>query len=58
MIITTRQQREALKRIWMRGTDERTYKQLRRDVIGGHDCLMLHWAGMWLGIERDGYTHS
>jgi hypothetical protein len=58
MIITTREQREALKRIWMRGTDERTYKQLRRDVIGGHDCLMLHWAGMWLGIERDGYTHS
>lgn len=41
-----------------RGTDQRTYKQLRRDVIGGHDCLMLHWAGMWLGIERDGYTHS
>jgi hypothetical protein len=58
MIITTREQREALKRIWMRGTDQRTYKQLRRDVIGGHDCLMLHWAGMWLGIERDGYTHS
>lgn len=58
MIITTREQREALKRIWMRGTDERTYKQLRRDVIGGHDCLMLNWAGMWLGIERDGYTHS
>jgi hypothetical protein len=58
MIITTRKQREALKRIWMRGTDQRTYKQLRRDVIGGHDCLMLHWAGMWLGIERDGYTHS
>jgi hypothetical protein len=58
MIITTREQREALKRIWMRGTDERTYKQLRRDVLEGHDCLMLSWAGMWLGIERDGYTHS
>jgi hypothetical protein len=58
MITTTREQREALKRIYMRGTDQRTYKQLRRDVIGGHDCLMLHWAGMWLGIERDGYTHS
>ena len=58
MIITTREQRAALKRIWMRGTDGRTYKQLRRDVMGGHDCLMLEWAGMWLGIERDGYTHS
>ena len=58
MIATTREQREALKRIWMRGTDERTYRQLRRDVVGGNDCLMLRWAGMWLGIERDGYTHS
>ena len=58
MIATTREQRAALKRIWMRGTDERTYRQLRRDAVGGNDCLMLHWAGMWLGIERDGYTHS
>ena len=54
----TRKQREALKRIWSRGADGRTYRQLRRDVVLGHDCLMLKWAGMWLGIERDGYTHS
>jgi hypothetical protein len=20
--------------------------------------IMLHWCGMWLGIEPDGYTHS
>jgi hypothetical protein len=58
MIITTRAQRTALKRIWLRWADERTYRELRRDVLGGHDCLMLQWAGMWLGIERDGYTHS
>jgi predicted NBD/HSP70 family sugar kinase len=58
MINTTRAQRTALKRIWMRGADERTYRELRRDVLVGHDCLMLRWAGMWLGIERDGYTHS
>lgn len=24
----------------------------------GYDCIMIHWGGMWLGIERDGYTHS
>ena len=54
----TRKQREALKRIWMRGADERTYRQMRRDVVLGHDCIMLKWAGMWLGIETDGYTHS
>jgi len=58
MVITTRAQREALKRIWLRGADQRTYRQLRRDVLPGYDCVMLQWAGMWLGIERDGYTHS
>lgn len=24
----------------------------------GDDCVMVPWAGMWLGIETDGYTHS
>jgi hypothetical protein len=24
----------------------------------GIPCIMLPWAGMWLGIERDGYCHS
>lgn len=58
MPVITREQRLALKRIHARGADGRTYRQLRRDVHYGHDCLMLRWAGMWLGIERDGYTHS
>lgn len=22
------------------------------------DIVMVPWAGMWLGIETDGYTHS
>jgi hypothetical protein len=22
------------------------------------DYIVIHWCGMWLGIERDGYTHS
>lgn len=22
------------------------------------DCVMFAYAGMWMGIERDGYTHS
>lgn len=21
-------------------------------------CVMIQWKGMWLGIEKDGYTHS
>jgi hypothetical protein len=37
-----------------------TYRQFRRTVIPcyGDTCIMVPWAGMWLGIERDGYTHS
>lgn len=35
-----------------------TYLQFRRLVSYGWDCLMVPWAGMWLGIEKDGYTHS
>lgn len=58
MVITTRAQREALKRIHQRGADQRTYRQLRAAVLPGSDCVMVQWAGMWLGIERDGYTHS
>ena len=58
MPVITREQRLALKRIHARGADDRTYREIRKAVHYGHDCLMLHWAGMWLGIERDGYTHS
>lgn len=35
-----------------------TYRQFRRAVYPGWDCIMLPWQGMWLGIEPDGYTHS
>jgi hypothetical protein len=26
--------------------------------IDGYGCIMIPWNGMWLGIEKDGYTHS
>lgn len=35
-----------------------TYRQFRRGVQPGPGCVMVQWAGMWLGIEPDGYTHS
>lgn len=35
-----------------------TYREFRKTVQEGFDCLMVKWAGMWLGIERDGYVHS
>lgn len=25
---------------------------------GFNDCVMFGYAGMWMGIERDGYAHS
>ena len=55
-----REQMEALKRVWLRNasTNPATYLQFRRTVQYGYDCIMLPWAGMWLGIETDGYTHS
>ena len=76
----TRQQREALKRVYDRtalviepdGTTRNakqneqyyglaryaTYREFRRTVQRGYDCIMVPWCGMWLGIESDGYTHS
>lgn len=36
------------------------YRRFRATVHGfpGGDCIMVPWKGMWLGIEKDGYTHS
>ena len=57
----TRQQREALKRVYDRTIDHplvMTYRQFRRTVLPGPGCIMVRWDVMWLGIEPDGYTHS
>lgn len=35
-----------------------SYKEFRKTVVNGFDCLMVAWQGMWLGIEKDGYVHS
>ena len=35
-----------------------TYREFRATVQQGFDCIMVPWAGMWLGVEVDGYTHS
>lgn len=69
----TRPQREALLRVYRRVLEADrpamnaqqyiafTYLKFRRTVqptIGCDGCIMVPFAGMWLGIERDGYTHS
>lgn len=37
---------------------EQSYMSFRRTVSRGYDCLMVNIAGMWVGIEPDGYTHT
>jgi len=35
------------------------YMRLRRQAVYNFtDCWMVPYCGMWLGIEKDGYTHS
>jgi hypothetical protein len=58
----TKEQQRALKNVYQRDPDivPPTYLQFRRTVrpAFGGECVMVQWANMWLGIERDGYTHS
>jgi hypothetical protein len=35
----------------------RVFRKRVQPFFGG-DCVMIQYAGMWLGIETDGYTHS
>lgn len=66
----TRPQRVALHKVFLRkyphSDDLRVrdrldlYRKFRRTVKSyfGGDCVMVQFAGMWLGIEQDGHTHS
>lgn len=70
MVPTTRAQRVSLLRVYRREVEARrgsmpqpeymafTYRAFRQTVLPGPDCIMVRFAGMWLGIEPDGYTHS
>ena len=66
MVKANKAQREALKRVFFRinadarrnGTPTTTYRDFRYTVRPGCGCIMVPFAGMWLGIEPDGYTHS
>ena len=54
----TKEQQQAIKRVYLRGDGSTPYLSFRRSAKQGYDCVMLPWGGMWLGIETDGYTHS
>lgn len=56
---TTRAQREAILRKFSLNPDgAASYREFRKRAVYSFGVLMLPWCGMWLGIERDGYTHS
>ncbi len=59
----TRAQRTALLRIYNRQQNgdkplDQTYRQFRKTAHSSFDCVMVPFCGMWLGIEKDGHTHS
>ena len=66
----TREQRKALHRVFLRKYPRINelrpldrfglYRRFRKTVVFGigGDYIMVPFAGMWLGIETDGYTHS
>ena len=69
MTKTTRLQRTALKRVYYRLTQSDSYsnstppayRQFRKTVeptFGCDGAVAVPFAGMWLCIEKDGYTHS
>jgi hypothetical protein len=67
-MLLTKPQREALKKVYHRAEISHSYgphqkhfmgyREFRRGVLPGPGCVMVRYAGMWLGIEPDGYTHS
>jgi hypothetical protein len=61
MTRTTKAQRKALKRVFDRAPQALTYRKFRalaQPTFGCDGAIALPWCGMWLCIERDGYTHS
>lgn len=57
--IPTKAQQKALRDLYRRYQQSPSYLQFRRNAFWAFgDCLMVPWAGMIIGIEADGYTHS
>lgn len=42
-------------RVWL---DYLSLRRAVRPTIGMDGAVVVPWAGMWLAIERDGYTHT
>ena len=61
MVKTTRKQRLALWSRWDMIAPRISYREFRKTVqptFCMDNAVVVHWCGMWLCIERDGYCHS
>ena len=59
MIYLNKPQQIALKAIYDRDWSKpKSYLEFRRSVQSGWDCVMVEYCGMWIGIEKDGYSHT
>lgn len=64
MVKLNRKQRIALLRKYAHGDLKAkgiSYRDFRRTVqptFGMDNAVVVHWCGMWLAIEQDGYVHS
>lgn len=58
----TEAQYDSLLRKWRQNPDGTfSIQEFTAKVVpefGSHGCIMVPWCGMWLGIEKDGHTHS
>lgn len=61
-MILTKAQRRAVKDLFERSPDgAKTYREFRKRAHYGipfGDHIMILWCHMWVGIEKDGHTHT
>lgn len=55
----TKAQLETIKRKAIQsGMSYRTLRRELQPTIGLDGAVVVHWRGMWLCIEQDGYCHT
>jgi hypothetical protein len=54
----TNEQNKSLYRKWKKADQGMTFREFSESAVQWHNCIMVKWSGMWLGIETDGHTHS
>ena len=62
MITLTKAQRKAVYRKYLHNPNgAQSYREFRNRIepgFGDNSYVGLMWCGMFIGIERDGHTHS